>query len=77
MNTAKKAAAMGALAMAASVAGLLPDVGLAQGETSDDVLGMCSNYGSICEAGFECCSEDCVPFTDGKDRCNGTIPPEN
>lgn len=72
MTTKTKAVALGALAVVAKVAGLAPDVSAAQvaQQGDDTLLGMCSSYGSVCTTGFECCSEDCVTFTDGKMRCN-------
>ncbi len=34
----------------------------------------CRAYGSICTTGFDCCSEICETFTDGKFRCGGPEP---
>lgn len=70
MQTTKKAVILGAMAAIAKVAGLAPDLAVTQAHASDDGLGMCANYGSVCTTGFECCSESCVQFNDGKDRCD-------
>lgn len=32
---------------------------------------LCRAYGSVCETGFDCCSEICETFTDDKFRCGG------